>query len=68
VLFSFKKESGMKASTPVCPLLSLHSPEKPFLCVEEECAFYLAPVKKCAVTVMGIQAMMNAQRLQTPGK
>jgi hypothetical protein len=51
-------------STPICPLLS--DSASTCLCVEEQCAFYLQPVKKCAAAVLGLHAMMQAQQLQQP--
>jgi hypothetical protein len=49
-------------STPICPLLS--DSGSTCLCVEEQCAFYLAQTKKCAVAVMGLNALMQAQQMQ----
>ncbi|MBX2861897.1 MAG: hypothetical protein KTR14_11735 [Vampirovibrio sp.] len=50
----------------VCPILSIRHPEIDELCLTEKCALYLPSAKKCAVAVMGIKNLMEAQQLQKP--
>jgi hypothetical protein len=48
--------------TPVCPLLS--DSERTCLCVEEQCAFYVPQARKCAMAMLGLNALMSAQQMQ----
>jgi hypothetical protein len=51
-------------SLPVCPLMS---GESNILCVEDQCAWYIPQVKKCAVMVLGYESAMRvAQPKKTP--
>ncbi|MGE0201738.1 MAG: hypothetical protein AB7P76_12325 [Candidatus Melainabacteria bacterium] len=54
------------ASIPVCPLLSSNAnPDSAYaLCVQEDCALYLPPAKKCSLVYLGYQAMLEVQKLQ----
>jgi hypothetical protein len=42
----------------------MRNPEVLELCVGEQCAMYLPQAKKCALVMMGYQAMLEAQRMQ----
>lgn len=46
---------------PMCPLLSSNHIA---LCVEDQCAWYIIPVKKCALYVLGHQSAVELQQLQ----
>jgi hypothetical protein len=48
--------------TPVCPILS--DSTHTCLCVEEQCAFYVPQARKCAVGMLGLHALMQAQQSQ----
>lgn len=50
--------------TLICPLLSVQTPDKPVLCVEENCAWYFAHAKQCALAMMGQSAFMQAHALR----
>lgn len=51
------------ATPQVCPLLSV-SNEKPVMCLEEDCAFYLKSYKACSVYVMAYNAAMDIKKKQ----
>ncbi len=53
----------MESMVPICPLLSVRG-EINELCLGEQCAFYVAPVRKCALYVMGHKAAVDLQKLQ----
>lgn len=55
----------MSQSLPVCPLLSTRGDVNE-LCLAEHCAWFIAPVKKCALYVMGHQGALEIQKLQKP--
>lgn len=51
-------------STPICPLLSIRNPSVDELCLQEQCALFLPPAKKCSLVYIGLKAMMETQQLQ----
>jgi hypothetical protein len=52
-------------TVPICPVLSA-SKATPELCIEDNCAFFIAPVKKCALYVLGHKSAIEIQGLQRP--
>lgn len=48
---------------PVCPLLSTRS-EVLELCVGDQCAWYVSPVRKCALYVIGHKGAVDLQSFQ----
>ena len=53
----------MEPNLGVCPLLSTRS-NIDELCLGEHCAWYIAPVRKCALYVMGHKSAIDVQALQ----
>ncbi len=53
----------MESMVQVCPLLSTRS-EVTELCLGEQCAWYVAPVRKCALYVIGHKGAVDLQNLQ----
>lgn len=53
----------MESMVPVCPLISTRS-EVLELCLGDQCAWYVAPVRKCALYVMGHKGAVDLQHLQ----
>ena len=53
---------------PVCPFLSMRVAEQVELCLGEQCALYVAPVKKCSFYMIGYEAVLSAQRLNPTHK
>ncbi|MCA9789602.1 MAG: hypothetical protein KC476_00980 [Cyanobacteria bacterium HKST-UBA06] len=53
----------VESMVPVCPLLSTRS-EVTELCLGEQCAFYVAPVRKCALYVIGHKSAVDLQGMQ----
>jgi hypothetical protein len=53
----------MDSMVMVCPLISTRS-EILELCLGEQCAWYVAPVRKCALYVMGHKGAVDLQKLQ----
>lgn len=49
---------------PVCPLLSTRS-DITELCLGDQCAWYVTPVRKCALYVMGHKGAVDLQHLQS---
>lgn len=49
-------------TTPVCPLLTSRSNDAMELCLGEQCAWYVTPVKKCALYVMGHKSAVDLQQ------
>ncbi len=52
-----------ESMVPVCPLISTRS-EVMELCLGDQCAWYVAPVRKCALYVMGHKGAVDLQSLQ----
>jgi hypothetical protein len=57
------KKDDRKALLPVCPLLSAGCRNDEFLCLEENCAWYIGGYKKCAVYLMGHKTAMDIRSL-----
>ncbi len=55
----------METMVPVCPLLSAGSSVTQ-LCLSEQCAWYVGPVRKCALYVLGHKNAVELQALQKP--
>lgn len=53
----------VESMVPVCPLMSTRS-EVSELCLGEQCAWYVAPVRKCALYVLGHKSAVDLQQLQ----
>jgi hypothetical protein len=53
----------MDSMVPVCPLISTRSAVLE-LCLGENCAFYVGPVRKCAIYVLGHKGAVDLQNLQ----
>lgn len=53
----------MDSSVPVCPLISTRSGVLE-LCLGEQCAWYIVPVRKCALYVVGHKGAVDLQNLQ----
>ena len=53
----------MKNKIPVCPLLSIGS-ESPMVCIQEECAWYMANLKKCGAYLIAHTAMLEVTKKQ----
>lgn len=51
------------AAPLVCPLLSSNN-EKPNMCLEENCAFFLKSYKACSVYVMAYNAALEIKQKQ----
>jgi len=47
----------------VCPVLSSNN-EKPNMCLEEDCAFYLKSYKACSVYVIAYNAALEIKKKQ----
>lgn len=52
-----------ESTLTVCPLLSVRSGVTE-LCLGSECAWYIAPVRKCALYVMGHKGAVELQAMQ----
>jgi hypothetical protein len=48
---------------PKCPLLSV-STGIDMVCTQNQCAWYIPSVKKCAMYLMGYNALMDANQKQ----
>ncbi|MBR1976953.1 hypothetical protein IKA15_01595 [bacterium] len=48
---------------PVCPLLSIGS-DSPMVCIQEECAWYMANLKKCGAYLIAHNAMLEVKKKQ----
>lgn len=53
----------VESMVQVCPLLSMRSSVHE-LCLADRCAFYVAPVRKCAIYVLGHKGAVDLQNLQ----
>jgi len=51
------------ATPKVCPLMS-NTNEKPTMCLEEDCAFYLKSYKACSVYVLAYDAALDIKNKQ----
>lgn len=54
---------AMDTFTQVCPLMSAGK-DVDTLCVGEQCAWYVAPVRKCALYVLGHKTAVDLQQIQ----
>lgn len=52
---------------PFCPLMSAGS-DKDMVCTQDRCGWYMANVKKCAVYILGYNALLDANNKQLPKK
>lgn len=53
----------MDALVPVCPLISTRGSVLE-LCLGEQCAWFIAPVRKCSMYVLGHKGAIDLQSLQ----
>lgn len=51
------------AAPKVCPLMSNNN-EKPSMCLEEDCAFFLKSYKACSVYVLAYDAALDIKNKQ----
>jgi hypothetical protein len=58
----------MTPTLPVCPLLSMRGGDGYELCLEDQCAFYVASAKKCSLFLLGYQALATLPKPQPPSK
>ena len=56
-----------KIDIPMCPLTSIGSGID-MVCSENKCAWYMPNVKKCAVYVLGYNALLDANKKQRENK
>jgi hypothetical protein len=52
------------ATIPICPLLSTRTADVNELCLEETCALYLPPAKRCSLVYLGFNAFLEVQKAQ----
>ena len=52
---------------PFCPLMSVAS-DVDMVCTEGRCGWYIPTVKKCAVYILGFNALLNANSSQQTPK
>lgn len=53
----------LELTPPICPILSTRS-DVLEICITDKCAFYIAPVKKCALYMLGHKSAIEIQQLQ----
>lgn len=56
------------AEIPVCPIMSVRNSTTDELCLQQDCALYLAPAKKCSLLFIGWKAMVDIQQQQQQAK
>lgn len=50
---------------PICPMMTT-ADTKPTVCLQETCAWYVAPLKTCGVYVLAHNALMDIKTKQAP--
>ena len=55
-----------KENIPFCPLMSVGTNGVDMVCTQERCAWYMANVKKCAMYIMGYNALIEANNNKKP--